>query len=196
MDCVMTHDLVRQAPDDTRDQLITACQEGDREAFRLLFETHKDRVYSIALHFSGNEATAHDIAQQVFLKLLTQIQQFHFQAEFTTWLYRMVANACFDEQRRWRRFIPFGEATEVQTWQTKENLEAQYARVELSVTVRAAIATLKPKLRLPLLLKYLEGLSYEEIAQVLDCSPGTVASRLNRGHKALASKLGHLRAVL
>jgi RNA polymerase sigma-70 factor (ECF subfamily) len=196
MDCVMTHDFVRQAPDYTRDQLITACQEGDREAFRLLFETHKDRVYSIALHFSGNEATAHDIAQQVFLKLLTQIQQFHFQAEFTTWLYRLVANACFDEQRRGRRFIPFGEATEVQTLQTPENVEAAYARVELSTTVRAAISTLKPKLRLPLLLKYLEGLSYEEIAQVLDCSPGTVASRLNRGHKALASKLGHLRAVL
>jgi RNA polymerase sigma-70 factor (ECF subfamily) len=59
--------------------------------------------------------------------------------------------------------------------------------------VQAAIAELKPKLRWPILLKYVEGLSYEEIAAVLDCSKGTVASRLNRGHKALAKRLGHLR---
>jgi RNA polymerase sigma-70 factor (ECF subfamily) len=194
MDCVMTHDFARRATE--RNQLIAACQQGDREAFHQLFEAHKDRVYSIALHFSGNEATAHDIAQQVFLKLMTNIQQFHFQAEFTTWLYRMVANACFDEQRRWRRFIPFGEATEVQTMRTKENIEVNFSRTELSETVRKAISTLKPKLRLPIVLKYIEGLSYEEIAQVLDCSPGTVASRMNRGHKALAHQLRHLRNVL
>jgi RNA polymerase sigma-70 factor (ECF subfamily) len=194
MDCVMIHDLVSRETE--RDPLITACQQGDREAFRLLFETHKDRVYSIALHFSGNEATAHDIAQQVFLKLLTNIGQFHFQSAFSTWLYRLVANACFDEQRRWRKFIPFGEATDVQTLRTKENIEANYSRTELNDTVRQAIASLKPKLRLPILLKYIEGLSYEEIAQVLGCSPGTVASRLNRGHKALAQKLGQLRELL
>lgn len=194
MDCVMTHDFASRATE--RDRLIAACQQGDREAFHQLFETHKDRVYSIALHFSGNEATAHDIAQQVFLKLMTNIQQFHFQSEFTTWLYRMVANACFDEQRRWRRFIPFGDATEVQTMRTKENIEANFSRTELSDTVRKAISTLKPKLRLPILLKYIEGLSYEEIAQVLGCSQGTVASRMNRGHKALAQQLRHLRDVL
>jgi RNA polymerase sigma-70 factor (ECF subfamily) len=108
----------------------------------------------------------------------------------------MVANACFDEQRRWRRFIPFGEATEVQTMRTKENIEVNFSRTELSETVRKAISTLKPKLRLPIVLKYIEGLSYEEIAQVLDCSPGTVASRMNRGHKALAHQLRHLRNVL
>jgi RNA polymerase sigma-70 factor (ECF subfamily) len=84
----------------------------------------------------------------------------------------------------------------VQTLRTKENIEANYSRTELNDTVRQAIASLKPKLRLPILLKYIEGLSYEEIAQVLGCSPGTVASRLNRGHKALAQKLGQLRELL
>jgi RNA polymerase sigma-70 factor, ECF subfamily len=179
-----------------RDQLIVACQGGDREAFSDLFAQHKDKVYSIALHFSGNEATAHDIAQQVFLKLMTNIQQFNFQAEFSTWLYRMVANACFDEQRRWRKFLPFGDETEIRGLRSRENIEANYSRVELSGAVQAAIATLKPKLRMPILLKYIEGMSYEEIAQVLDCSMGTVASRLNRGHQALAKKLNHLRSTL
>ena len=71
--------------------------------------------------------------------------------------------------------------------------EKHYARVELAESVKAAISDLKPKFRLPILLKYIDGLSYEEIATVLDCSMGTVASRLNRGHKALAKRLAHLR---
>lgn len=194
MDFVMTHDLVRS--ETNRNQIIVECQQGDKEAFRLLFEAHKDRVYSIALHYSGNEATAHDIAQQVFLKLMLNIGQFNFQSEFTTWLYRMVVNTCFDEKRRWRKLIPFGDVTEVHTMRTKENIEANYSHTEMSAAVRVAISSLRPKLRIPILLKYIEGLSYEEIAQVLGCSTGTVASRLNRGHKALAERLERLREVL
>ena len=190
---IMTQSFVRNEQE--RNQLIVACQDGDREAFSMLFAQHKDKVYSIALHFSGNEATAHDIAQQVFLKLMTNIQQFNFQAEFSTWLYRMVANTCFDEQRRWRKFLPFGDEVEIRQLQSRENIEANYSRVELSGAVQAAIAKLKPKLRMPILLKYIEGMSYEEIAQVLDCSMGTVASRLNRSHKALAEKLSYLRGT-
>lgn len=188
---VMTHEFVCREPE--RDHIIVACQQGDRDAFHLLFEKHKDRVYSIALHFSGNDATAHDIAQQVFLKLITNIRQFNWQSEFNTWLYRMVANACFDEQRRWRRLIPFGESQEVKVLRVKEDIETTYKQVERAEMVRVAISRLRPKLRMPILLKYIEGLSYEEIAQVLGCSMGTVASRLNRGHKALAQQLGHLR---
>jgi RNA polymerase sigma-70 factor (ECF subfamily) len=71
--------------------------------------------------------------------------------------------------------------------------EARYARVELAESVKAAIGELKPKLRLAITLKYIEGLSYQEIAAVLGCSMGTVASRLNRGHKELARRLAHLR---
>ncbi len=191
---VMTHELARLETE--HDHLIVACQQGDREAFQLLFEKHKDRVYSIALHFSGNDATAHDIAQQVFLKLILNIGKFNWQSDFNTWLYRIVANACFDEQRRWRRLIPFGDALEVMMIRTSENIETNYHHIEVAGVVREAIGKLKPKLRLPILLKYIEGMSYEEIAQVLQCSMGTVASRLNRGHKALAQQLGHLRRSL
>lgn len=191
---VMIPEIVIREPN--RDHLILACQQGDREAFHLLFERHKDRVYSIALHFCGNATTAHDIAQQVFLKLLTSIGQFNWQSEFGTWLYRMVANTCFDEQRRWRRLLLFGEAPEIKWMSNRENIEAAYCQTEVASVVREAISQLKPKLRMPILLKYIEGMSYEEIAQVLDCSMGTVASRLSRGHKQLAHKLGHLRESL
>lgn len=174
-------------------RLIEACQSGDRAAFHLLFETYKDKVYSIALHFSGDEASARDVTQQVFLKLFTTITQFRHNSEFTTWLYRIVANACIDEQRKRRRFVPFAEGVEVRDMKASGSQEQSYMRRQMAESVRAAVATLSPKLRLPVLLKYVEGLSYEEIAEALGCSKGTVASRLNRGHKILARKLSHLR---
>ncbi|HUE82804.1 MAG TPA: sigma-70 family RNA polymerase sigma factor [Pyrinomonadaceae bacterium] len=176
------------------DRLIEACKDGDRESFRLLFEAYQHRVYSIAIYsFGGDRTAASDVTQQIFLKLLTSIGQFRGQSEFTTWLYRLVVNACIDEQRRRRRFLPLGESVAMDRLADKRPQERRYARVEIADSVQAAIGDLKPKLRMPILLRYIEGLPYEEIAQVLGCSKGTVASRLNRGHKALARRLAHLR---
>lgn len=176
------------------ERVIEACRDGDREAFRLLFETYKDRVFSIAVYsFDGDEVAASDVAQQIFLKLMTNIGQFRGESAFATWLYRMVVNACIDERRRRKRFLPFGEVGSVSRIADRKPQEKQYARVELAGCVKTAISELKPKLRMPILLKYMEGLSYEEIAAVLGCSKGTVASRLNRGHKELARRLVHLR---
>ncbi|HKR00828.1 MAG TPA: sigma-70 family RNA polymerase sigma factor [Pyrinomonadaceae bacterium] len=179
------------------ERVIEACQRGDREAFRLLFETYQDKVYSISLYyFKGDETSAKDITQQVFLKLMTKIEQFRRDAEFTTWLYRLVVNACMDEQRRHRRFLPFGDGFEMTGHGDKRTQEDRYASVEIADSVKSAIGELKPKLRLPILLKYVEGLSYDEMAEVLNCSKGTIASRLNRGHKILARRLAHLRGAL
>lgn len=177
----------------TESQIIEACQQGDRDAFQRLFETYKDRVYSIALHFSGDESSAHDITQQVFLKLFTTISQFRSDAQFSTWLYRIVTNACIDEQRKSRRFLPFTDGLEVRNIMARASQEASYLKRQVADSVKEAISELSPKLRLPILLKYVEGLSYEEIAEAMGCSIGTVSSRLNRGHKILARKLSHLR---
>ena len=181
---------------DTNKSLIEDCRRGDREAFRLLFETYKDRVYSIALYWSGDAEGAADITQQVFLRLFTRLEQFRHDAEFTTWLYRIVVNACLDERRKQRRFVPVSEAVEVKRMSEHGTQEKSYLQREVADSVQLAIAELKPKYRLPILLKYVEGLSYEEIAGALGCSKGTVASRLNRGHKMLARRLGHLRGAL
>jgi RNA polymerase sigma-70 factor (ECF subfamily) len=173
-------------------QVIAACQLGDRDALRTLFEVYKDRVYSIAMYsLGGTEAMAADVTQQVFIKLMTRINQFRGQSEFTTWLYRLVVNTCLDEQRKTRRFVPLADASIQQI--SSPSPRAEYTRKELSLRVQGAISQLKPKLRWPILLRYIEDLSYEEIASVLGCSKGTVASRLNRGHKALARRLHHLR---
>lgn len=173
-------------------RIIEACQQGDRAAFQLLFETYKDKVFSIAVYSSGDRALAEDITQQIFLKLFTAIRQFRGESEFTTWLYRLVVNACLDERRRRRRLLPWGETVAMRKAGEKKPQEKQYARLEVAAAVQAAIGELKPKFRLPILLKYIEGLSYEEIASVMGCSKGTVASRLNRGHSQLAKRLSHL----
>lgn len=176
------------------ERVIKACQQGDREAFRLLFEAYKDKVFSIAVYsLGGNQTAAGDVTQQIFLKLMTSITQFRGESQFTTWLYRLVANACIDEQRRGNRLTGLEETTHMSKVEDRRPQERNYARGEMADSVKAAIAELKPKFRLPILLKYMEDLSYEEIAAVLGCSKGTVGSRLNRGHKELARRLSHLR---
>ena len=174
--------------------VIEACQQGDREAFQVLFETYKDKVFSIAVYsVDGDRALADDVTQQIFLKLFTAIKQFRGESEFTTWLYRLVVNACLDERRRRKRWLPWGETVAMKNSGDGRWQEKQFARLEVAEAVQMAIAELKPRFRLPILLKYMEGLSYEEIATVMNCSKGTVASRLNRGHSQLAQLLSHLK---
>jgi RNA polymerase sigma-70 factor (ECF subfamily) len=183
------------APDLDR-QVLAACQRGEREAFHHLFEKYKDRVFSTALYFSGNEATARDVTQEVFLKLFTRIVQFRGDANFSTWLYRMVANACVDQKRKVRRLVPLDTELDHSRHLTRKPQEKGFFRREIADKVQIALQTLKPSLRIPLVLRYVEGLSYQEIGDALGCSAGTVASRLNRGHRILAKKLGHLRGVV
>ncbi len=174
-------------------RVIEACQQGDRDAFQLLFEAYKDKVFSLAVYtIGGDRAIADDVTQQIFLQLFTAIRQFRGDSEFTTWLYRLVVNACIDERRRRKRWLPWGETEAMKSPGERKPQEKQFARLEVAAAVQAAIAELKPKFRLPILLKYIEGLSYEEIAVVMNCSKGTVASRLNRGHSQLAKRLSHL----
>src|SRR5919106_6291787 len=91
---------VTQQEQDVTPAVLDACRQGDRDAFRLLYEAYKDRVYSIALYFfHGNAATAADVTQQVFLKLLDNVGQFRGDSAFSTWLYRFVVNACVDRTR-------------------------------------------------------------------------------------------------
>ena len=180
----------------TNRDLLGRCRNGDREAMRDLYVENQRRVFSVAMnYFGGNSDLAEDITQKVFLKLLTKLD-FRGDSEFTTWLYRIAVNACTDEARKMNRFVDisgflgFGEPRASHVQQLMAETE------EISEAVQLEVAKLRPKLRIPVVLKYVEGLSYQEIADVLECSIGTVSSRLNRGHKMLASRLGHLRGGL
>ena len=176
--------------------LIYACQNGGSAAFQSLFEAYKDSVYSIAIHFSGNRDMASDITQQTFLKIFTGIKSFRSDSALSTWIYRIAANACADEHRSRRRLVPLADGRDLGALTARGSIEERYYHLQISIEVRNAIAELKPKLRMAIVLKYVEELSYDEIGQVLGCSMGTVASRLNRAHKALAKKLAHLKGAL
>jgi len=184
---------VAMSDSQSQERIIDLCRQGDREAYRRLFEMHKDTVYSIALHFlHGDAATAEDISQEVFVRLFTRIGQYRHEADFKTWLYRLVANACIDEQRRRKRFVACDDIERVQDMAVRQKNEDPFERSEMIQAVKTAMAGLNPKLRVTVLLKYFEDLSYEEMAEALGCSKGTIASRLNRSHKILARKLAHL----
>ena len=172
--------------------IIESCRSGDRDAFRALYDMYKDQVYSISLYFfHGDPAVAGDITQQVFLKLITNIGQFRGDAEFSTWLYRLVVNACMDAARRHKPGAVLSDR-DVNTFAAPDSPEEDYARAQMANSVRAAVSTLPPKFRIAVLLRYFEDLSYEEMSKALHCSMGTVASRLNRGHKILAERLKNL----
>jgi RNA polymerase sigma-70 factor (ECF subfamily) len=170
-------------------EIIESCRSGDREAFRVLYELYKDRVYSISLYFfHGNPAIASEVTQQVFLKLITSIHLFRGDAEFSTWLYRLVANTCLDTARSRKTDVNFDQPHLI-VLAAPPSQEQDFARAEMADSVRAAVSTLPPKFRIAVLLRYFDDLSYEQMAQALNCSMGTVASRLSRGHKLLAERL-------
>jgi RNA polymerase sigma-70 factor (ECF subfamily) len=171
-------------------EIINSCRLGDRDAFRALYDAYKDRVFSIALYFfHGEDAVAGDVTQQVFLKLMTSIGQFRGDAAFSTWLYRLVVNACLDVARRRASDAIVADRSPLDPIAGGCSQEEAYARVQLATSVRAAISTLPEKFRIALLLRYFDDLSYEQMAEALGCSMGTVASRLSRGHKMLAERL-------
>lgn len=180
---------------DISPELLDACRRGEHDALRTLYEAYKDRVYSIAYYyFHGDAATAADVTQQVFLKVMRQLHEYRGDSAFRTWLYRVVLNACVDRARRVQR-EPIGTDPAVldafvAPGRAHDDL---FARDETAHHVKAAIAALPAKLRAAILLRYFEDLSYAEMAATLHCSIGTVSSRLSRGHRLLARRLSALR---
>lgn len=178
--------------------VLEACRQGDRDALHTLYETYKDRVHSIAFHFfRGDAAAASDVTQQVFLTLIQRLASFKGTAAFSTWLYRIVVNACVDRTRRGKADASPADAGFLDAVvDTRPSHEEAFARGELARSVQEAVASLPPKLRFAILLRYFDDLSYADMAEALNCSIGTVASRLSRGHRLLAKTLAPLRTAM
>ncbi len=157
-----------------------------------LFERHKDRIYSIALRYSGDAAVAQDIAQDIFLKLFATVDNFRGESSFETWLFRLVVNCCFDYRRKTKRLAPLVAGVLDLMRAPGANALEEVMRAEMSGQVKTAVETLPPEQRMVVVLRYTEGLSYDQIAEVMGCSAGTIASRLNRVHKVLQRRLFRL----
>jgi RNA polymerase sigma-70 factor (ECF subfamily) len=173
-------------------ELIAACRRGESEAFRDLFERYKDRVYSVALRYSGDATLAEDIAQDTFVKLFNAIATFRGDSGFESWLYRLIVNSCFDHKRKSRRFLPLlSEMFELMRAPGASALDAAM-EAQIGSHLHALVNALPSDQRMVVVLRYTEGLSYEEIAAAMGCSTGTVASRLNRAHKVLGRRMAQL----
>lgn len=178
--------------EETDRELVEACRRGEAGAFRALFEKYKDKVYSVALRYSGNAAAAQDIAQDTFLKLFSAMASFRGDSGFEAWLYKLVVNRCFDQKRRARRVMPLLDELLAALRAPDESILDEVLRSEMSAHVASVVATLPPEQRMVIVLRYTQNLSYDEIAEILGCSNGTIGSRLNRAHRVIARRLSHI----
>ena len=189
--------VVRNQPDPDH-ALVCACQEpgsdGFEPAFEALFERYQDRVYAIAYRMTGRSADAMDVVQEAFSLLLRKVGAFRSDSLFSTWLFRLVVNCSIDFLRRERSRSSGSQHLEVVdqaalSEDPERGPEAVAQRMELGGHVQDAIDRLSPKLRGVLVLRYLEGMSYDELAAALEISLGTVKSRLARAHLAIENEL-------
>src|SRR5580698_8251944 len=125
--------------EESDEELIESCQRGESDAFRALFERHKDKVYSIALRYSGDAGVAQDIAQETFLKLFTGLRSFRGDSEFGSWLYRLVVNSCLDQKRKTRRLMPLLDDALAMLRAPDLSAFDEVARAELSTHLREVV---------------------------------------------------------
>ncbi len=173
--------------------LIKQFIEGDESVFKNLVQRHKEKVRNIIYLTIGNVDVVDDIAQEVFITVYKNLNKFRFESQFTTWLYRITINKCKDYLRKVkirRIFIPIDEQHNNYSYSSSpENKDT-------AEVVRKAISKLPEKLKVPLMLKDIEGMSYQEIAETVDCEIGTVKSRIFRAREGLKNILKPLEREL
>lgn len=175
-------------------QFIERARGGDHDAFAALVQRHQRRVFSIIANLLRRPAEVEDLAQQVFLKAYLALPRFNFQSAFSTWLYRITVNECYDHLRRQKaQKAPAGREQlvgEAQDWdQLAPEAQASGAdsvrQLEMRQLAERLLERLPPEDRLLLLLKELEGFSVEEIAELTKMNINTVKVRLFRARKRL-----------
>ncbi len=181
------------------DDLVRRAQKGDEEAFDELVRIFSGRMYNLAYRMVGNHADAADMAQEIFIKLHKAIGKFRWKSSFSTWLYAIGTNTC---RSGLRKIIRVSQREVVHLDQEGENerkpvepvdpgeLPAeQMGHVEVTASIQAAIDSLSEDFREIVILRDVQELSYEEVAEVLNCSVGTMKSRLARARSKLKDKL-------
>ena len=178
--------------DDDDKELVARCQAGDRNAFRQLFVRYHRRAYGLALGVVHNPDTALDVVQEAFLKAHKHMDSFEGSSSFYTWLYRIVMNVAIDHLRKQQRSptVDYDDAVAHLEEEAAAGEEAilpqllhgnpakEFQRKEMREKIEVALAKLSPNHRAVLVMRELDGLSYEEMAKVMKCSKGTIMSRL------------------
>lgn len=187
-----------QSDDDAA--LVLRCQQGDVSAFDALVSAHRDKIYAMTLKMVRNEADAWDLSQEIFVKVWRALPKFEARAKFSTWLYRIAHNAVYDFKRKTKgkltselndEIFDSGDVQDGAPTAPSEALRPDRAmqRDELRQKIEQALAKLSEAHRETIILRELQGLDYKEIADVMDCSIGTVMSRLYYARKKLQTDL-------
>ncbi|MFV9473006.1 RNA polymerase sigma factor RpoE [Advenella sp. RU8] len=179
-------------------ELVARVQKGDKRAFDLLVLKYQRKIMRLLSRMLNNQAEVEDIAQETFIKAYRALPQFRGESAFYTWLYRIAINTA----RNWlssnqrKMLVPDTfETKEGETFSQSDNLididtpESRMVSREIGLTVNKAIEDLPEDLRTAIVLREIEGLSYEEIAQTMECPIGTVRSRIFRAREAIAARL-------
>lgn len=177
--------------------LVERSKNNDLQAFEELVSLYERKIYNLAYRLMGNHEDAHDLVQEAFLRAFRALGGFRGEASFSTWLYRITLNLCHDELRRRYRLswesldekvcLNEGEVAK-QIASTRPGPEELYEKQELQEKLQELLMTLSPEFRLAVVLRDIEGFTYQEIAEHMECSMGTVKSRISRGRNYLKEK--------
>ncbi len=182
----------------TEKDLILLSMQGETQAFEKLVMEYQTKIYTLCYRYMGNEEDAYDMAQEAFIKAYRSLDSFKGKSSFGTWLYRVATNICLDELRRRKRRVitvsmheplgTFDSEVEKEFADVRPTVEALYEQKELSLYIQTVLDNMKPEHKTVIILRDMMGLSYEEISGVLNCSTGTVKSRLSRARTIFRKK--------
>jgi len=175
-------------------ELINRFRHGDKSVFEDIIVRYQDRIFNVCMHMLGNADDAQDAAQETFLKAYRNFVDFKPNASFYTWLYRIAINTCIDHKRKpiWESIFRRNDKDEEIVIEAPSNIycpEKAYQSKQIITALHIALKKLSPKLRAVIVLREIEGLSYEDISAALDISIGTVKSRISRAREELKTML-------
>jgi len=180
--------------DEIQLRLIEKAKKGDEESFETLILSCKGKAYSIAYRYLRNEEDAMDALQESFIKIFRGLKGFNGESQFDTWVYRIVVNTCNDFIRKQKsrpqteelfRNQESDEEYEIQIADSRDNPEERLEQKELGQYIMECLEKLKEEYREILILRDINGFSYEEISKILNCNEGTVKSRISRARQKL-----------
>lgn len=187
---VPTDGQQKKGPSPEEQALVQRAQSGDVQAFEELVRIYRNDVYALSYYFVKNREEAWDISQEVFIKAYRSVKYFRGEASFKSWLLRIAANQCKDQLKK-RRLdtVSFDEAIQADAPGAELGPDRKTEANELGAAIQVAIDALPEKHRTAFLLREMEGLSYQEMAEAMACNIGTVMSRLHHARKKLQEAL-------
>ncbi|HHT62086.1 MAG TPA: sigma-70 family RNA polymerase sigma factor [Clostridia bacterium] len=174
------------------EELVVLCLQGKREAFEELVKRYERQIYSLAYRLTNNYHDAVDLTQEVFLHLYQVLDKFDGDRKFFPWMYRIATNVCYNAlKKKPKEATSLDNVIEFVSDQDSQP-EDKYESKEIRETVHKAITELPENFRIPMVLRYLEDLSYKQISAAMDLPVSTIETRLYRGRIMLQKKLGRI----